>query len=917
MHSFSDLLDVQAYDPATGSFICASGHLGFVWQGETLAGVNPEIEMQIKGMLQLDLPDQSYLSFSLVADDNLLPYLQEYQRLRRISNQVPDLESSTQARMEFLQNMQEKSKDAQAPCNLRNYILVVSLKIPTKGTITPEMLADYQQYAAQTGQALTSLLGAVHRLDDREYLFFLRNLFLRKTYQEQAQLEAQFLAYDPELTLAQQVLSPSVEVVRHKNCLEIDGQLLQVFTPLEIPQEFACGQAISYLGDICTGITPLTQKFMLTVSLFYNNQLAAKSYVETKRNYTLRQTTGPLARFVPRLKQTAESFDVLINDINGGDKLVKMSWTLVAWLPPTTTYQDYLLALQEEYINPTTTAQTATAQTATRQNTTAKTLTETVALTPEELGQQTDYNSVQHSFFSYDLSQLHWEDQQLLHKVKLPSQPAPSAANYKLHSYKPNSRIPSAQAFAVKVKSYFQTIGWLLDYENQVQIPVLLNALPLNQDRKARTFLQRERTMSTTQATVCLPLFAEWKASSSPVLPLISRTGQIMSVDLFATQTNFNCCIAAQSGSGKSFLVNEMVANLLATGAQCWIIDIGRSYKKLTEVYQGEFVEFSVNADININPFSLIRNYEQDADMLFTLIQTMLSPKDLLTEYQANAVKQITKELWTKYGEQMHIDILEQALAQHEDKRLNDLAVQLYPFTSKGAYGVYFKASSRNMITMLQDLESQQQHAQKSRLVVLELEELSGRKDLQQLVLLQLIFAVNQQMIQGQKERQKVLFIDEAWDLLASKTISYFIETGYRRFRKYNGAVVTITQSIEDLYNTASGKAIAANSANYFLLAQKSETVQQLLSQEKLILDAHAIRQITSLRTRKGHYSEIFFLTDYGSGVGRLIVEPKMQLLYSTNAVDTAALTRIRELYSCNLWQAIEILLQLRNQLQQ
>ncbi|MFC6276959.1 TraC family protein [Psittacicella hinzii] len=1036
MSNFADLMDVQAYDAATGSFICASGYIGHLWQTEPLAGVNADLESQIKGMLQLDLPDQSYLTFTLVADDNLLPYYEEYSRIRAQQQQVVDLAASTQARLEFFQNLQELSYDAQAPCNLRNYILIVGLKLHYKGSLTPEVLEDYMQYAAQTTSALHSIFGQVHKLNDREYLFFMRNLLLGKTYQESAQLDAKFHYYDPYKTLAQQLLSPSSEIIVHKNCLEIDGQLLQVFTPIEIPAEFACGQAISYLGDMFTGITPLTQKFFLTCSLFFVNQLAAKSVVETKKNYTIRQMTGPLARFVPRLKQTAEAFEVLISDLNAGDKLVKFSWTLVAWLPPEATYQDYQAtslqqkqelssylsylaqnkadsheqekgkryakSWQQSLAENTTldakqmttlaeakseaksvdkseyeskvTSQTETtnddvedlvvghsktadeevdssfmqeqvlaqALAATRswleqqENTAASSTQEQGALSQDQgtlTQEQTSSDQEQASLAqkqassvstarndksipAVNLGQIPPADQQLLYQVKTSPATYKGGGEYSRPRYRAGTKLPQAQAFAVKVKSYFQTIGWLVDFENQVQVPVFLNALPLNQDKKARTFLQRERTMSTTQATVCLPLFAEWKASGSPVVPLISRTGQIMNVDLFASQTNFNCCIAAQSGSGKSFLVNEMVANLLATGAQCWIIDIGRSYKKLAQVYQGEFVEFSVDADININPFALVQNYSQDADMLFTLIQTMISPKDMLSEYQANAVKQMIKDLWDEHGTQMHIDLLAQALEAHEDTRLQDLAVQLFPFTSRGAYGVYFRPSGRNMINLLQDLEKQQQStANKSRLVVLELEELSGRKDLQQLVLLQLIFAVNQQMISGQKQRQKVLFIDEAWDLLASKTISYFIETGYRRFRKYNGAVVTITQSLEDLYNTASGRAIAANSANYFLLAQKTETVKQLLSQYKLVLDAGSIRQITSLKTRKGHFSEIFFHTDYGSGVGRLIVSPQMQLLYSTNAVDIAALTRIQELYQCNLWNAIEILLLLRQEL--
>lgn len=451
--------------------------------------------------------------------------------------------------------------------------------------------------------------------------------------------------------------------------------------------------------------------------------------------------------------------------------------------------------------------------------------------------------------------------------------------------------------------------------------------------------------MSSSQALVCLPVFADWKADLKPVVPLISRTGQLMNIDLFASQSNYNCCIAAQSGSGKSFLVNEMVANYLATGAQCWIIDVGRSYKRLCEVYNGTFLEFTAEAQINMNPFHMIHDFVQDADMLNTLIHSMLSPKDNLDDFQKGAIKAIIQKLWETHGKKTSIDMLASSFRESRDRRIQDLATQIFPYTSKGSYGQYFRESAPNMIDLLHDLDATIESSMneevtdeatysetlnanveldkinmalptkvpKSRLIVLELEELSGRKDLQSLVLLQLIFAINQYMI-GNRSRQKVIFIDEAWDLLANKTASHFIENGYRRFRKYQGAVVTITQSLEDLYNTPSGLAIAANSASIFLLAQKPETVRQLINEGKLILEESAKQQIYSLKTLKGVYSEIFIRNDRGYGVARLIVDPKTQLLYSTNAVDTNELDQIKTKFNCGYLEAINHLLEKRKQ---
>ena len=82
------------------------------------------------------------------------------------------------------------------------------------------------------------------------------------------------------------------------------------------------------------------------------------------------------------------------------------------------------------------------------------------------------------------------------------------------------------------------------------------------------------------------------------------------------------------------------------------------------------------------------------------------------------------------------------------------------------------------------------------------------------MVLLQLIYQIQQEMYLGERDRRKIVFIDEAWDLLTQGDVGKFIETGYRRFR-YGGSAVTVTQSVNDLYDSPTGKAIAENFGQY------------------------------------------------------------------------------------------------------
>lgn len=78
--------------------------------------------------------------------------------------------------------------------------------------------------------------------------------------------------------------------------------------------------------------------------------------------------------------------------------------------------------------------------------------------------------------------------------------------------------------------------------------------------------------------------------------------------------------------------------------------------------------------------------------------------------------------------------------------------------------------------------------------------------------------------------------MDEAWDLLKEGEVSVFMEHAYRKFRKYGGSVVIATQSINDLYENAVGRAIAENSASMYLLGQTEETVESVKRSGRLTL---------------------------------------------------------------------------------
>jgi conjugal transfer ATP-binding protein TraC len=474
------------------------------------------------------------------------------------------------------------------------------------------------------------------------------------------------------------------------------------------------------------------------------------------------------------------------------------------------------------------------------------------------------------------------------------------------------------ESAAMTARNTWRTNRFEIMVDKFIQLPVFINCLPLCCDADAITDLQRHKTLSSKEAAPLLPIFGEWKGTGTPHINLISRNGQIMTFSLHDTGSNMNGVIAAQSGSGKSFLTNEIISSYMSEGAQVWVIDVGRSYEKLCSTYEGDFLHFGAKSNAQLNPFPLVVSLDGTADTrapdaprledddddgeedaLVGLLQAMAAPTQPLIDLQVQELKKALHEVWCEHFRKTTVDQIAEKLLAHDDQRIRDVGNQLYSFTSKGSYGRFFSGGNNINFT--------------SQLTVLELEELKSRKHLQKVVLLQLIYQIQQEMYLGDRNRKKIVIIDEAWDLLSEGDVAKFIEAGYRRFRKYGGSVVIITQSINDLYDSPTGRAIAENSATTMLLGQKPETIESIKRDGKLELSDYDYETLKTVHTIPGAYSEIFIKSEFGRGVGRLIVNDFQKLLYSTKSEDVNAINQ-RCSMGMTVAQAINNILAARNE---
>ncbi len=455
------------------------------------------------------------------------------------------------------------------------------------------------------------------------------------------------------------------------------------------------------------------------------------------------------------------------------------------------------------------------------------------------------------------------------------------------------SKVEDASRCEHAVRAVWRARGFDLTKDFYLQHQALSAALPMSLTPGLQADLRqfgRINTKTADNAVMTSPLIAEWKGTQTPVMTLFGRRGQIIGFDLFDnTGGNFNFAVAALSGSGKSVFVNEMTYRYLGAGAKVWIIDVGRSYKNLCELLDGEFIEFSDERQntICLNPFSMIIDISADMEMILPLIAQMASPREPLDNYGYTALGSAIKRVWDAKGRVATItDIYELlqtgrlSLEGEYERDLSRLATALEPYTRHGVYASYFEGDAN--IQFDKDF------------VVLELEELKSKKDLQSVVMQLIMYRITQEMYRD-RSRRKLVIIDESWDLMGSGASGSFIEAGYRRARKYGGAFGTITQSVDDYYKNEATKAAINNADWLFLLRQKPENIERLGKEGKLSLDEWLKRQLGSVSTEHGHFSEIYIHSPMGSGLGRLLLDPFSMLVYSTRAEDYEAIKRLRD----------------------
>jgi len=461
-----------------------------------------------------------------------------------------------------------------------------------------------------------------------------------------------------------------------------------------------------------------------------------------------------------------------------------------------------------------------------------------------------------------------------------------------------------AREMAARAKRLWESepLPWMVQEESYLN-PILLSAsLPfgLYPDKRTIKMLQRDFRLPARAAVLMSPIQTDFRGGGRPALLYAGRKGQLVTLDLFDPRiNNYNFIVSAESGAGKSFLLNNLCQQYFAQNALIRIIDIGGSYRKLCTLCSGRYIDLG-EEHLVLNPFDLGLAVDGDdresaITMAVSIVAEMANAatRKPVTTSEWNLLKSAVQWAIDSGRAEAGIDAVREWLGAYPANTASDLdrvdhlvptarelAFNLRDFGSDGAYGHYFNGPSTF------DISSDE-------FVVLELERLKAMPDLFNVVIMVVVNAVTQELYLSARDRPRFVLCDEAAQFMTrsdGQDLSRLAEAfsqGYRRARKYRGSFGIVLQSMNDLMLFGgTGQVILENAATRFLL--QGSTYDKAVDNKILDYSGFVLDLLKSVRNNKPNYSEVFIDSPLGLGIARLVVDP-FSYWINTSAPDEVA----------------------------
>lgn len=390
---------------------------------------------------------------------------------------------------------------------------------------------------------------------------------------------------------------------------------------------------------------------------------------------------------------------------------------------------------------------------------------------------------------------------------------------------------------------------------------------------------ERAKRVKTSNLADFIPLYGPWGGHEKPSILLKSYEGSLVSFDPFSPSlANFNQIVTGGSGSGKSFLTNCLMLQMLKENPKVFIVDIGGSYRKLTHHLSGQNIPLSLDEKISLNPFDLPLGETIPSNhkikFLVGLIEMMTKEEDQarIGRLERAEMEQAILQVY-QTSSLPGLSALRAILLRHPNGEIQRLGKILTSWCAETPFG--------QMVDRPTTLRLERP------IVAFDLKGLETYPDLQ-VVCLYLITDFVWREVERDRTSMKFLILDECWRLLESAAGSAFIGEVFRTFRKYYASAIAISQNIDDFAKSRIAHAILPNTSVKWVLMQKGADQARL--KEVLQLNDTEMAAISTLHQERGVYSESFLMCEEKRGVVTIEPTPLEYWIATTDPRDLALL---------------------------
>ncbi len=445
------------------------------------------------------------------------------------------------------------------------------------------------------------------------------------------------------------------------------------------------------------------------------------------------------------------------------------------------------------------------------------------------------------------------------------------------------------------------------------------STLPLGRDTAGYT-----RVYATQNAADCIPLVGTSCGSPFGVPFAFSSPGRTLErldpVD--RVHDSHTLLIAGKSGSGKTMLVNALIARAIALGiGPVFAIDRAGHYRILTQLVHGAH-HLDIGSDKTewaINPWDTPDQAavpREKVAYLVSLHATMMGAEGLTVLERAQLATAIRQVYATAYQQRVsaHESMLRAELLSRAESEsqagavdvaaaLRNLAERLGEFCDDGAYS-YLLDRETNVPTGCP-------------LLVFDTERLP--EAILAPVMLSLIEYVVREVKRHREQNghlanqpgvprlalMSALLIDEAWHKIKSPEAGVYLADLARRARHLGVLLIIISQGLSDLH-TEHGLPLLVNYAIAVLLKQRSRKELTFAREEVGLTDEQAAI-VGNLKTIDGRFAELLWLNG-SRGAGRMCfpVGPTEYWAYTSEELhDVPARDAMIAKHNDDVWTAI------------